>query len=862
MAKKDRTIEYILSLKDKVSGEYKKVEASVGGAEKQMIKATGTTGKLSEQIKKAGKDAGVFNSRLLAMAPAAAAVAGVAAAIGLVVKAYSEALRVGTAYEQSLANLRAIVNPTAEDFKALADQARYLGATTKFSATEASDAFTELAKLGLSTNQILASSEAVLNMAAASGENLSAVAESVAGTLAQFRMEASEAGRVTDVMTSSFALSALDMNRFTEAMKYVGPEAANLGMTLEQATAAISVLSDNMIVGGQAGTALRNILNELGNQNSKVSKLLLSNGIPATATLAEKLDALKPVAKDAAAMYELFGLRAKTAASILIQSTDNLVKYEEGLKNAGGEAKRMADVQMATLEGSMYNLRSAMEEAKLSLFETFGQEATGLVDLFTQKALQAAEWIKENSESLTFWANAVKEVAAGTMRFVQTVWNLLKSLFNSAAAVITGIVGVLLKSIEDAVNGALHLVNKGLALIGKDPIKFKLDWGGETALTAAAELGRDAGQNFADAFKAITGQSDVAKLSLKKSTASGGVVTGGAGASRGEDLLDMMVPQSGEKKAVERIERVVDKTKEAQKLFEDLRIATLQGYERELAEAEQAYNEKLEIVKATIDDEAAQRQALYFARVAHEQRLEEIEKARHESQLARIQEIADKTTSYFSQVAGIATNFNQAEINDIERRKNADLEALQEQHDKGVMSRQEYQARRNKIDRDATNEQRKLYRKQKGWAIAQAIIDGANAAIKSFLSGGGYPFGLLPMGLSAATTAAQVRLIESQNFATGGFPQGGYAAVTMNERGQESILNASATHRLGRNTINELNRGGRVGNSYTAGDVVFNVTIASTDQGMVRRELELAGDRAIREQARMLRRMSEARVRV
>ncbi len=861
MAKKDRTIEYILSLKDKVSAEYKRVGDSVGTVDAQMIKASGTTEKFSEQLKKAGEGAGVFNSRLLSMAPAAAAVAAVAASIGAVVKAYSEALRIGKEYEQSLANLRAIVNPTSEDFKKLADQARYLGATTKFSATEASDAFTELAKLGLSTNQILASSEAVLNMAAASGENLSAVAESVAGTLAQFRLEAGEAGRVTDVMTASFGLSALNMQRFTEAMKYAGPEASNLGMSIEQTTAAVSVLADNMITGGQAGTALRNIFNELGNQNSKVSKLLQANGIPATATMAEKLEALKPIAKDSAQMFELFGLRAKTAASILIQSTDDLKKYEAALNDAGGTAKRMADIQMTTLSGSMFNFRSAMEEAKLSLFETFGQEATNLVDLFTQKALQAAEWIKKNSESLSFWANAVTEGIAGAVRFAQTAWNILKSVFNAATATITGIVGVLLKSLEDAVNGALGVVNKGLALIGKKPIEFRLDWGGDVMLQTAAELGKDAGQNFADAFSAITGRSDFAKLSLKKSTETGGVVTGGAGASRGEDLLDMMAPQASEQKVTERIEKVVDKTKEAQRLFEDLRIATLHGYEKELAEAERTYAEKAEIIKATIDDEVAQRQALYFLQVAHEERLEEIERARHEAQLARIQEIADKTASYFQQVAGIATNFYQAEINDIERRKNADLEALQEQHDQGLMSRRDYQAARNKIDRDATDEQRKLHRKQKNWAIAQAVIDGANAAIKSFLSAGGWPFGLLPMSLSAATTAAQVRLIESQNFATGGFPQGGFAKVTMNERGQESILNASATQRLGRKTIDEINRGGSVGNSYTAGDVVFNVTITSSDQQMIRRELEMAGDRAIREQARMLRRMSEARVR-
>ena len=255
-------------------------------------------------------------------------------------------------FEQAMADVRSITNATDKDFKALSKSARDLGGSTKFTAIEVAKLQKEYAKLGFATEEILKVSEATLNLAAATGTDLARAAEVTGITIRQFGLDASQTTRVVDVMTKSFSESPLDMERFAEAMKMVGPAAAASGISLETTTAMMMQLAEAGIFGSMAGTSLRGIM--LG--------LAKTSG-----TLSEKIAKVSKNGLDLAGATEEVQRRAATALIVLGNGVDTLGDYEEALAKAAGTAERMADTQLDTLQNKVVILKSAWDRLILSL---------------------------------------------------------------------------------------------------------------------------------------------------------------------------------------------------------------------------------------------------------------------------------------------------------------------------------------------------------------------------------------------------------------------------------------------------------------------------------------------------------------
>ena len=170
-----------------------------------------------------------------------AGIAIVGAAIGIgFYKAIKGATIVSKQFEQSMANVKAISNSTGAEFKALERNARLLGATTKFTASEVAGLQTEFAKLGFTSTEINKVTKGTLALAAATGSDLAESAAVAGATLRGFGLNACETGRVTDIMAKSFSASALDMQKFSDSMKYVAPISKMAGVSIE-GTTAISV---------------------------------------------------------------------------------------------------------------------------------------------------------------------------------------------------------------------------------------------------------------------------------------------------------------------------------------------------------------------------------------------------------------------------------------------------------------------------------------------------------------------------------------------------------------------------------------------------------------------------------------------
>ena len=206
---------------------------------------------------------------------------GMVAALGLTTaalyatsRAISSTVRVGANFQKTMSNVAAISGATGSDLAALEKNAKDLGASTAFTASQVGELQTEFAKLGFTSKEIQGVTKDTLALAAASGSDLATSAMVAGQTLRAFGLDVSETSRVTDTMAASFSRSALDMEKFSFSMQYVAPIARQVGIDVESTTAMLGTLANAGIDGSMAGTALRKILLELGNESSKVGKKL------------------------------------------------------------------------------------------------------------------------------------------------------------------------------------------------------------------------------------------------------------------------------------------------------------------------------------------------------------------------------------------------------------------------------------------------------------------------------------------------------------------------------------------------------------------------------------------------------------
>lgn len=287
-------------------------------------------------------------------------------------------------FEQAMAKVKAVSGSTGGAFKALEQQAKDLGSSTVFTATQVAELQENYAKLGFSSEEIGKVTEATLMLAQASGSDLAQAAEVAGGTLRAFGLDASETGHLTDVMAKSFSTSALDLERFQESMKYVAPVAKSAGISVEQTTAMLGLLANAGLHGSQAGTALRRIISELGATGGDVAgtiEKLAGEGL----NLADAKDEV--------------GRSAQSALLILAEGIGTLDDYTGELENADGAAAGMAATMNDTTTGAMLRMQSAIEGAQIAI----GTALAPVVQDLAEMVEDLAGWftgLDEDTQSL------------------------------------------------------------------------------------------------------------------------------------------------------------------------------------------------------------------------------------------------------------------------------------------------------------------------------------------------------------------------------------------------------------------------------------------------------------------------------
>lgn len=379
----------------------------------------------------------------------ATAIRGVAGALGLTggiflfKRAVTALITTFSSYSAISSKVRAISNANDEEFKKLTDSSKALGESTMFTATSVAELQVNLAKLGFSVKEILNAQDAILDLAAATGEDLARSATVAANTIRGFGLDASETTRVADIMTKAFNNSALDLEKFATSMSKVAPVARAFGFSLEDATSLLAKLTDAGFDASTAATSTRNILLNLADANGDLAKAL---GKPVK-TLPDLVKGLKELDErgiDLAKSLELTDKRSVAAFQTFLKGADSLTSFSAALTNSAGEAKRTADIMRDNLAGDALIAQSAIE----GLFITIGEKLEPALRAIVKAFTSFIGIIQENGGVIKTFGKVVlvvvsfitaykvavlaQNIAVGAYNIVTKIATFLTKAFNAA----------------------------------------------------------------------------------------------------------------------------------------------------------------------------------------------------------------------------------------------------------------------------------------------------------------------------------------------------------------------------------------------------------------------------------------------
>jgi TP901 family phage tail tape measure protein len=347
-----------------------------------LNEAQGNLGKLGSAATTAGK-----------VAVGALAGLGVAA-----VGAAGQGIRTFANFEAAMNNVAAVSGATGDEFQSLEDQAKELGRTTQFSATQAADAMGFLAMAGFEANDIMGAMPGTLQLAAAANMDLASAADTVSNILTGYGKDVEDLAHVNDVLVATMTNANVDLNMLGESMKFVGPIASSVGVEFEEAAAAVGLLGNAGIQGSMAGTSLRGAISRLINPTEQAAGLMEELGI--TAMDAEGnfvgfesiVRQLEDSGANTAQMMSLFGDRAGPAMAALVdQGADALADLTKELEESGGTAERIAGVQMEGLLGAWKQIQSAAEGLFIEIGQNLAPSVQRLADTMLEHAPRMAE---------------------------------------------------------------------------------------------------------------------------------------------------------------------------------------------------------------------------------------------------------------------------------------------------------------------------------------------------------------------------------------------------------------------------------------------------------------------------------------
>jgi len=301
-------------------------------------------------------------------------------------------------FSSTMSAVAAISGATGREMSALTAKAKEMGATTKFSASEAGAAMTYMGMAGWKTQDMLSGIEGVMNLAAASGESLATTSDIVTDGLTAFGMSASDSSHFADVLAAASSNANTNVSLMGETFKYAGTQAGALGYSIEDVAFATGLMANVGLKGSMAGTSLNAIMTRLATNTSGAADTVRALGVEffnsdgTARKLSDVMDELRQATAGMTAEQKssfantVAGMEAqKGLLAILNASEADYNKLADAIHNADGAAARMARIMQDNLSGSIDKLKSAAEGAQLAIMEKLAPHLRRFIDWLAEK---------------------------------------------------------------------------------------------------------------------------------------------------------------------------------------------------------------------------------------------------------------------------------------------------------------------------------------------------------------------------------------------------------------------------------------------------------------------------------------------
>lgn len=391
---------------DALQREIVETEKALEELEKQADKsavALQKIGATGEKLKSVGSSIEGVGKKLM---PVTAAVGGLGIA----------AVKVAADFDSAMSQVAAVSGATGKDLDALREKAREMGAKTKFSASEAAEAMNYMAMAGWKTGDMLDGIEGIMNLAAASGEDLATTSDIVTDALTALGLTAADSGHFADILAAASSNANTNVSMMGETFKYCAPVAGALGFTAEDTAEAIGLMANAGIKSSQAGTAMRTMLTNLTGEVTFVGDAFGELTIQTTNTdgsmrslgeiLADCRVAFSQMSESekAANAEALVGKNAMSGfLAVMNAAPADIEKLNNAITNCDGTAEKMAETMQDNLAGQLTILKSQLEELAISIGE-----------ILMPSIRQIVSWI----QGLVDWLNGLDE---GTKKIIVTI---------------------------------------------------------------------------------------------------------------------------------------------------------------------------------------------------------------------------------------------------------------------------------------------------------------------------------------------------------------------------------------------------------------------------------------------------------
>ena len=361
-------------------------------------------------------------------------------------------------FESSMSKVAAVSGASGKELEDLTKKAREMGSKTKFSASEAAEAMNYMAMAGWKTEDMLSGIEGVMNLAAASGEDLATTSDIVTDALTAFGLSAQDSGHFADVLAAASSNANTNVSMMGETFKYAAPIAGALGFSVEDTAEAIGLMANAGIKGSQAGTSLRTIMTNLSGdvkicgQNIGEVTIATTNADGSMRDLSDILADCRVAfsglseSEQAAAAEALVGKNAMSGFLALMNASEgDISKLSGAIDNCNGAAQNTADIMNDNLEGQLTILKSQLQELAISFGEILlpaVKKIVGWIQGFINVLNSLPDGVKETIVTIALIAAALGPVLIIVGKVISAIGTIM-TIIPKLAGVINAAKGVI-----------------------------------------------------------------------------------------------------------------------------------------------------------------------------------------------------------------------------------------------------------------------------------------------------------------------------------------------------------------------------------------------------------------------------------